>query len=62
MLHEVQDGNGDSHRKAGLVGSSEAVPLIERRLGLSRWQNVFFCEFDGRYSERAVVVTVSATG
>lgn len=46
-LHDQQDGNGDSHLKAGLVGPSETIPLIDGKLGLSRWQNIFFCEFDG---------------
>jgi len=57
-LHDAQDGNGDSHLKAGLVGPSETVPLIGGQLGLSRWQNIFFCEFDGPRRQRHVVVTV----
>jgi secondary thiamine-phosphate synthase enzyme len=57
-LHDAQDGNGDSHLKAGLVGPSESVPIINGKLGLSRWQNIFFCEFDGPRSNRRVVVTV----
>ena len=56
--HDAQDGNGDAHLKAGLVGPSESVPLIDGRLGLSRWQNIFFCEWDGPRSDRRVVVTV----
>ncbi len=56
--HDRQDGNGDAHLKAGLVGPSETIPLIEGRLGLSTWQNIFFCEFDGPRDERKVVVTV----
>jgi len=59
-LHDVQDGNGDAHLKAGLVGPSETVPLIDGGLGLSRWQNLFFCEFDGPRSDRRVLVTVLA--
>lgn len=59
-LHDAQDGNGDSHLKAGLVGPSETIPLINGRLGLSRWQNIFFCEFDGPRNDRRVVVTVIA--
>ena len=46
-LHDRQDGNGDSHLKAGLVGPSESIPIINGELGLSRWQNIFLCEFDG---------------
>jgi len=57
-LHDQQDGNGDSHLKAGLVGPSESIPVIDGRLGLSRWQNIFLCEFDGPRSERVVVCTM----
>ena len=57
-LHDAQDGNGDSHLKLGLVGPSETIPLMDGKLGLSRWQNIFFCEFDGPRSDRRVVVTV----
>ena len=57
-LHDAQDGNGDSHLKAGLIGPSEAIPLIDGRLGLSQWQNIFFCEFDGPRPERKIVCTI----
>ena len=57
-LHDTQDGNGDSHLKAGLVGPSETIPLIEGRLGLSQWQNIFFCEFDGPRSSRSIICTI----
>lgn len=59
-LHDRHDGNGDAHLKAGLVGPSETVPLIDGRLGLSRWQNIFLCEFDGPRSQRDVVCTIIA--
>ena len=59
-LHDQQDGNGDSHLKSGLVGPSESIPLIEGKLGLSRWQNILFCEFDGPRRERTIVCTVIA--
>ncbi len=28
-LHDRQDGNGDAHLKAGLVGPSETIPAID---------------------------------
>jgi secondary thiamine-phosphate synthase enzyme len=56
--HDQQDGNGDSHLKSGLVGPSETIPLIDGKLGLSQWQNIFFCEFDGPRRDRRVVCTV----
>lgn len=57
-LHDAQDGNGDSHLKAGLVGPSETLPIMEGRLGLSTWQNIFLCEFDGPRRERRIVCTL----
>jgi secondary thiamine-phosphate synthase enzyme len=59
-LHDAQDGNGDAHLKSGLVGPSETIPVIDGELGLSRWQNIFFCEFDGPRKDRQVVCTVLA--
>jgi len=57
-LHDRQDGNGDAHIKAGLIGPSETIPLIDGRLGLSQWQNIFLCDFDGPHRQRSVVCTV----
>jgi secondary thiamine-phosphate synthase enzyme len=59
--HDAQDSNGDSHLKAGFVGPSETIPIINGKTGLSRWQNIFVCEFDGPRSERRVVVTIFNT-
>jgi secondary thiamine-phosphate synthase enzyme len=56
--HDRQDGNGDSHLKAGLVGPSETIPVIQGKAGLSTWQNVFFCEFDGPRKHRHIVLTL----
>jgi secondary thiamine-phosphate synthase enzyme len=57
-LHDQQDGNGDAHLKAGIIGPSESIPIINGKMGLSTWQNIFFCEFDGPRSKRNVVVTI----
>jgi secondary thiamine-phosphate synthase enzyme len=59
--HDAQDGNGDSHLKAGIVGPSESIPLLNGQLGLSTWQNIFLCEFDGPRSQRNIVVTIIET-
>jgi secondary thiamine-phosphate synthase enzyme len=58
--HDQQDGNGDAHLKSGLVGPSETIPLADGKLGLSTWQNIFFCEFDGPRGDRRVTVSVLA--
>ena len=59
--HDAQDNNGDAHLKAGIVGPSETVPILDGSLGLSTWQNIFLCEFDGPRSSRRIVVTVVAS-
>ena len=56
--HDAQDNNGDAHLKAGIVGPSETVPILNGDLGLATWQNIFLCEFDGPRSSRRIVVTV----
>jgi len=57
--HDIQDGNGDAHLKSGIVGPGETIPIIKGKLGLSRWQNIFLCEFDGPRDRRNIVVTVT---
>ncbi len=57
--HDAQDNNGDAHLKAGIVGPSEPVPIINGNMGLSTWQNIFVCEFDGPRKQRNIVVTIS---
>jgi secondary thiamine-phosphate synthase enzyme len=56
--HDHQDNNGDAHLKAGLVGASETIPIADYKPGLSTWQNIFFCEFDGPREKREIVVTI----
>jgi len=56
--HDRQDNNGDAHLKAGIVGPSETIPVVDNKLGLSTWQNIFFCEFDGPRNRREIMITV----
>lgn len=56
--HDNIDGNGDAHIKAGIVGPGESIPIINGNLGLSTWQNIFLCEFDGPRDSRNIVVTI----
>jgi len=41
------EGNSDSHLKALICGSSQTLPIEYGELQLGRWQQIFFCEFDG---------------
>jgi len=53
------EGNSAAHVKASLMGSHVAVPILEGRLALGTWQGVYFCDFDGPRTRRAIV-TVTA--
>ena len=59
--HDRQDGNGDAHLKAGLVGPSVTIPVADGHLLTSTWQNIFLCEFDGPRQRREVVITLWGT-
>ncbi len=59
--HDYQDNNGDAHLKSGLIGPSQTIPIINGTLGLSNWQNIFLCEFDGPRDNRNIVVTLLKT-
>jgi secondary thiamine-phosphate synthase enzyme len=55
--YEHAEGNSDSHVKVALLGASQLVPVADGELVLGRWQRIFFCEFDGPRTQRAVVVS-----
>ena len=57
-LHDAQDNNGDAHLKAGIVGPGESIPIINGKIGLSTWQNIFLCEFDGPRNKRNIVISI----
>ena len=60
--HDRIDNNGAAHIQAGIVGPSEAIPIRDGTLGLSTWQNIFVCDFDGPRSRRTVLVTIVGEG
>jgi secondary thiamine-phosphate synthase enzyme len=57
--HDRIDDNGAAHIQAGIVGPSEAIPIRDGALAVSRWQNLFLCDFDGPRSARRVLVTIT---
>lgn len=50
------DGNGHSHVRAALLGSSLTVPFVNGRLTLGTWQQIIFIDFDNRPRRRLVVL------
>lgn len=41
------EGNSDAHIKSSLFGTSLTLIIENSKLILGRWQNIYFCEFDG---------------
>ena len=53
--HRGGEDNGDAHLKNLLVHQQAVLPITAGRLDLGPWQQVFYCEFDGRRSKRLVI-------
>jgi thiamine phosphate synthase YjbQ (UPF0047 family) len=53
--HRGGEDNGDAHLKNLLVHHQAIVPVTDGRLDLGPWQQVFYCEFDGRRPKRVVI-------
>ncbi len=50
------DGNGHSHLRSALQGTSLTVPFKDGRLLLGTWQQVIFIDFDNRTRKREIVL------
>lgn len=50
------DGNGHSHIRASIIGSSLSVPFIDASLTLGTWQQIIFMELDVRSRSRHLIV------
>ncbi len=53
--HRGGEDNGDAHLKNLLVHHQAILPITAGRLDLGPWQQVFYCEFDGRRPKRLVI-------
>jgi thiamine phosphate synthase YjbQ (UPF0047 family) len=56
--HRGGEDNGDAHLKNLLVHHQVILPVTEGRLDLGPWQQVFYCEFDGRRPKRLVIKVI----
>ena len=54
------DGNGHSHLQATVLGPSLTAPIVDGKLLLGTWQQIFHLECDVRARRRTIIVT--ATG
>jgi secondary thiamine-phosphate synthase enzyme len=57
-LHDRIDNNAAAHIKSAIIGPSETIPIIDGKLALGTWQNIFLCELDGPRSSRRVIVSI----
>jgi secondary thiamine-phosphate synthase enzyme len=53
------DGNGHSHVRAALQGSSLTVPFSAKNLLLGTWQQIVVIDFDNRPRTRDIVVQIT---
>jgi secondary thiamine-phosphate synthase enzyme len=53
--YKHSEGNSDAHIKASLMGSSVHLMVSGESPVLGTWQGVFFCEFDGPRTRKALV-------
>jgi secondary thiamine-phosphate synthase enzyme len=55
------DGNGFSHVRSALLGTSIAVPVVDGTLQLGTWQEILLVNLDNRQRRRDVVAVAVGT-
>jgi secondary thiamine-phosphate synthase enzyme len=56
--HRTGEDNGDAHLKSIVVHPQVILPITEGKLDLGPWQQIYYCEFDGRRRKRVVVKAI----
>lgn len=52
------DGNGYAHIRAGILGASVNIPLVQGKLALGQWQQIVLIDFDNKSRKRDIFVQV----
>ena len=52
------DGNGFSHIRSSLIGTSKTIPITSKSLLSGTWQQIILVDFDNRPRSRKVFVQV----
>jgi secondary thiamine-phosphate synthase enzyme len=52
------EGNGYSHVRASLLGTSLVIPFSDKKLTLGTWQQIVLVDFDNRPRARQIVVQI----
>ncbi len=50
------DGNGHSHLRSALLGTSQTFPVVEGEVILGTWQQIVLIDFDNKPRKRQVVL------
>lgn len=53
--HNVGEDNAASHIWRQFMGHQVVMPITKGRLELGRWEQIFYCEFDGQRNKRVIV-------
>ena len=53
------DGNGHSHIRASIIGSSLSVPFSNGKLLLGTWQQIILVDFDNRPRRREIILQIT---
>ncbi len=56
--HRTGEDNGDAHLKSIVVHPQVVLPITEGKLDLGPWQQIYYCEFDGRRRKRVVAKAI----
>ncbi len=52
------DDNGHAHVRAGLLGPSLSVPIVDGELTLGTWQQIVLIDFDTRARTRTIICQI----
>lgn len=52
------EGNGYSHVRASLLGTSLVIPFNDKRLALGTWQQIVLVDFDNRPRSRQILLQI----
>ncbi|MFC1599143.1 secondary thiamine-phosphate synthase enzyme YjbQ [Patescibacteria group bacterium] len=53
-----QDGNGFSHIRSTIIGTSLVVPLVNKELVLGNWQQIVILDFDNKKRDRLITIQI----
>ena len=53
--HNQIDNNADSHILSGLIGQGKVLPLLDGKLKIGTWQQIFLVELDGPRTRNVII-------